>query len=91
MKRLILPLAVLVFLSGVGDAPARNADCGRIRDPDLRYYCLAFVEKRPSLCRQIREDDLRWHCAALLEKKHSLCGFIRDADRRNLCSALVAE
>lgn len=78
---------LVVAMDAIGSAKSGTSDCYRIREDDVRYYCMALVRHDTGGCYQIKDGDRRNLCLAQVKGHHSYCCAIREHDARRLCMA----
>lgn len=82
--------ALVVALGSIGALGAGISDCYRIKEGDVRHYCMALARRDTGGCYQIKDDDRRNFCLALVKGQRSHCYAIRGQDARHLCLAQVS-
>lgn len=83
-----LPLLGMLAATAVASAPGEGA-CHKIKEADLRNYCLATVRHRESVCYKIKSADRQNFCIAQVRNQRSKCYAVKDDDLQNLCVAWV--
>jgi len=81
-----LPLIALLAATAGASAPGESA-CHKIKEADLKNYCLATVRNRESDCYRIKSADRQNFCVAQVRTQRTKCYAVKDADLRNLCLA----
>ncbi len=83
-----LPLIALLAVTAGASAPGESA-CHKIKEADLKNYCLATVRHRESDCYNLKSADRQNFCVAQVRHHPSKCYAVKDDDLKNLCLAWV--